>query len=297
MKNLFGILKFSFLFLFILGLVYLFLSPFDYKISFESKNAPWLFYHISKLDNYKSEVIQEKKNTLFFNSFPSEKSNHYLAWELESINEKLTEIDVKIHIIDNPLSEKLKIIIGRSSIVSSTLDYLKTLKANMVKEESEFGWDRLEENHLNAATCLCVSVKEKISEKANEMNKNIDYLASYLPIGKKDPPRLYINSINLHQQMINFDLCFKIPENYILPALKSSDIFVKKQPMIKGLSQTFYGNYSQSHRGWFKVIQKLNHQGEKINIPAVEVFYDSPFSFKPEEKWKSILYFSTSQLN
>ena len=129
------------------------------------------------------------------------------------------------------------------------------------------------------------------------MNKNIDDLASYLPRGKKDPPRLYINSINLNEQTINFDLCFKVPEQYVLPTLESSDIFVKQHPAIKGMSQAFYGNYSQSHRGWFKAIQKLNHREKELSTPIVEVFYDSPFSFKSEAKWKSILYFSTAELN
>ena len=273
------------------------MAPFDYKISFESNNAPWLFYHISKLDNIESKVLKAEKNSLIFKSVPSEKISHYLVWELESIHQELIKIDVKIHIVDNPLTEKFRIITGNSSIVSSTINYLKKLKKKLAEEELQFRWDRLEENHLDTASCLCLTIEDKISEKANGMNRNIDYLASYLPKGKKDPPRLYINSINLNQQTINFDLCFKVPEHYVLPPLESNDIFVKEQPAIKGLAQAFYGNYSQSHRGWFKAIQKLNHLEKELSTPAAEVFYDSPFSFKPEEKWKSILYFSTSELN
>ena len=112
--------------------------PFDYKISFESNNAPWLFYHISKLDNIESKVLKAEKNSLIFKSVPSEKISHYLVWELESIHQELIKIDVKIHIVDNPLTEKFRIITGNSSIVSSTINYLKKLKKKLAEEEMQF---------------------------------------------------------------------------------------------------------------------------------------------------------------
>lgn len=74
-------------------------------------------------------------------------------------------------------------------------------------------------------------------------------------------------------------------------------LFVKEQPAIKGYAQAFFGNFSQSHPRWFKTIQKLEILEKQIQFPAVEVFYDSPFSFSPENEWKSILYLSTSQRN
>lgn len=276
---------------------YFTLLPFDYKITFKSTNAPWLFYHIIQLNQQEVTLIKQGENELAFESKPKEDSNYRLVWNMQSLENEETSVEVEVHFTQNRISEKMKILLGQSHAVNQTLDELKKLTDGLVTESSQYRWDTLQEDQIGSASCLCKSIESKISEKANQMNKNIDGIARYLPIGKKDPPRLYINDMDLEEQTIQFDFCFPLPKKYELPELKDETLFVTEQPAIKGYAQAFFGNFSQSHRGWFKAIQKLEIVEKQIQFPAVEVFYDSPFSFSPENKWKSILYLSTSQRN
>jgi len=53
-----------------------------------------------------------------------------------------------------------------------------------------------------------------------------------------------------------------------------------------------FGNYSQTFRGWFKVLERTAFLNKEIQYPIVEEFKDSPFSGTPDTEWESILYFS-----
>ena len=125
---------------------------------------------------------------------------------------------------------------------------------------------------------------------------NIDLLNSYLINGNKSSPVLYINSLNLEEQTIDFDFCFPVNDNYVYKG-KDSTLYVDQKPPIKGKSQSFFGNYSESHRGWFKAIQRLEIRKEKLDFPFLEKFYDSPFSNLDDLNWHSEIYFSVKHTN
>ena len=251
---------------------YFTLLPFDYKITFKSTNAPWLFYHIIQLNQQDVTLIKQGENELAFESKPKEDSNYRLVWNMQSLENEETSVEVEVHFTQNRISEKMKILLGQSHAVNQTLDELKKLTDGLVTESSQYRWDTLQEDQIGSASCLCKSIESKISEKANQMNKNIDGIARYLPIGKKDPPRLYVNDMDLEEQTIQFDFCFPLPKNYELPELKDETLFVTEQPAIKGYAQAFFGNFSQSHRGWFKAIQKIGNCGETNTVPCGRSF-------------------------
>ena len=145
-------------------------------------------------------------------------------------------------------------------------------------------------NVLPAQTCLCTSITSRIEDKADEMNKNISILSKYLPKGKKSPPRLYINHLDLISQSLKFDFCFPVEMDTTIEVEENS-IFVTFKPEIRGEAISFYGNYSQTHRGWYSYMH--TYLGNKPpELPFVEVFYDSPFGGIEQTKWKSKAYFN-----
>ena len=95
---------------------------------------------------------------------------------------------------------------------------LKSLKAIVINsflshlqlDDKNYKWEKPHQASFPQATCLCQKVNTKISEKANQMNRNIDALSFYLPKGEKSP-LLYINRLDLKKQTIEFDFVFKFP--------------------------------------------------------------------------------------
>ena len=103
-------------------------------------------------------------------------------------------------------------------------------------------------------------------------------------------PRLYINSIDFNSLTMNFDLYFPLidtPENEIL-----SPVFIKSYDAISCYMYDFYGNYSKTNFGWFQMLKEAYLNGEKIEFPMAEVFYDSPFSGGDDKNWKSQTFFN-----
>jgi len=160
---------------------YFTLLPFDYKITFKSTNAPWLFYHIIQLNQQEVTLIKHGENQLAFESKPKEDSNYRLVWNMQSLENEETSVEVEVHFTQNRISEKMKVLLGQSHAVNQTLDELKKLTDGLVTESSQYRWDTLQEDQIGSASCLCKSIESKISEKANQMNKNIDGIARYLP--------------------------------------------------------------------------------------------------------------------
>ena len=270
---------------------YLFGVSFAYKISFKTENAPWFVYHsLQKQTDVVLDTTTEDQ--LRFSTHLSDKKTR-LEWSFTTAPGQPTKAEVYVFPEGQMLSEKLRVIIGQSKKVHEALAMVETFYRAMQSSANKYRWESPEKGELSASRCLCQKVNTTISKKANQMNRNIDALSFHLPKGEKSPPRLYINSIDLAQQTLSFDFCFQVPDDFVFQG-EDPFLFVTDKPAVQGQKQTFYGNYNESHRSWFNVIQAVQHQGKTLSFPMVEVFYDSPFSETNDVNWRSELYFDTN---
>ena len=268
--------------------IYVFLIPFTYKINFKTKNAPWFIYHTLQKENEIS-FLDNKKEDFRFTYFSKDKATRF-EWKLTTKSDQLTQAEVYVFSLKNKWLEKFYVIFGSSTIINEAIEFVTVFYRNLQLDDKNYKWEKPLQASFPQATCLCQKVNTKISEKANQMNRNIDALSFYLPKGEKSPPLLYINRLDLKDQIIEFDFCFQVPQGY---EYKGEDkrLFVDKKSMINGQKQTFYGNYNESHRSWFNLFQRFSNQTKKLNFPMLEVFYDSPFSETNDVNWRSELYF------
>ena len=86
------------------------------------------------------------------------------------------------------------------------------------------------------------------------------------------------------------DFCFSIKNTNIESV--SDPFFIKNFPSFEGYVCDFSGNYNKSHRGWFQLLKQVEMQNEKIVIPIVEIFHDSPFSSTDDKTWLSQTFFN-----
>ena len=288
MKHLKLIILSLFFLLISAGVIYIFFIPFTYKINFKTKNAPWFIYHTLLKENKISFLDNDKEDFRF--TYSSKDKSIRFDWELTSKSYQHTQVEVYVFSLKDKWLEKLYVIFGNSTIINEAIESLKLFYHNLRLDDKNYRWGKPQRASFPQFTCLCQKVKSKISEKANQMNRNIDILSFYLPKGEKSPPLLYINNLDLKQQIIEFDFCFKVPKGYEYKG-EDKHLFVDIKSEINGQKQTFFGNYNESHRSWFNLIQRLSNQRKKLNFPIVEVFFDSPFGESSDVNWRSELYF------
>lgn len=288
MKHLKLIILSLFFLLISAGVIYIFFIPFTYKINFKTKNAPWFIYHTLLKENKISFLDNDKEDFRF--TYSSKDKTIRFDWKLTSKSNQHTQVEVYVFSLKDKWLEKLYVIFGNSTIINEAIESLKLFYHNLRLDDKNYRWGKPQRASFPQFTCLCQKVKSKISEKANQMNRNIDILSFYLPKGEKSPPLLYINNLDLKQQIIEFDFCFKVPQGYEYKG-EDKHLFVDIKSEINGQKQTFFGNYNESHRSWFNLIQRLSNQRKKLNFPIVEVFFDSPFGESSDVNWRSELYF------
>lgn len=268
--------------------IYVFLIPFTYKINFKTKNAPWFIYHTLQKENEIS-FLDNKKEDFRFTYFSKDKATRF-EWKLTTKSDQLTQAEVYVFSLKNKWLEKFYVIFGSSTIINEAIEFVTVFYRNLQLDDKNYKWEKPLQASFPQATCLCQKVNTKISEKANQMNRNIDALSFYLPKGEKSTPLLYINRLDLKEQTIEFDFCFQVPQGYEYKG-EGKNFFVDNKSEINGEKQTFFGNYNESHRSWFNLFQRFSNQTKKLNFPMLEVFYDSPFSETNDVNWRSELYF------
>lgn len=270
-------------------LFYFFLIPFDYQVRFSTHNAPWLIYHLVEINQDNVQLIEEEEGHLLFTARPKATTAGYeYTWEVKREEQK-TYVQVKAMFTTHRWKEKISFLFGQSNHVKSILLDIRSFTKELGNTSKEYRWESPVEGVLPGADCLCTTLNARIEDKASKMNQNISLLSSYLPKGKKTPPRLYITDLNLEQQEITFDFCFPL-EKQIYKAIEDKSLFITFKPEIIGKKIKFYGNYSQTHRAWYSYLADTP-QLESLKLPFTEVFYDSPFGGVEQTKWESETYF------
>ena len=277
------------------AIIYFGLMPFDYKVHFKTNNTPWIIYHFIEINHESTQFIGQKENHLSFSSRPKDEATYHYVWHLAQDNEGKTKVEVNAVFTKNRFFEKIAMLFGESVQVKAIINELNSFNLKLSETSKDYRWEQPLQATLLGQTCLCASITSRIEDKANEMNKTISFLSSYLPKGKKPPPRLYINEIDLIAQTMRFDFCFPL-EKGTLTNVDDNSLFITFKPKIFGEVTSFYGNYSQTHRGWYDYMAKYTNN-LKPKLPIVEVFYDSPFGGIEQTKWKSEIYFSINKSN
>jgi hypothetical protein len=211
-------------------------------------------------------------------------------WSIKPVDLNKTSVTIAVNFLEERIVEKLKIIIDQSDRTKASIEYIRNFNKELNKDLNEFQIDSIVSGKLEASRCICYKIDSFIDDKANQMNKNIDALASYIPKDKKSPPRIYIYEIDKISQQMKSDFCFPISNTNIESV--TAPFFIKNFPSFEGYVYDFRGNYNKSHRGWFQLLKKVEMQNEKIVFPIVEIFHDSPFSSTDDKTWLSQTFFS-----
>ena len=256
--------------------------PFSFQYSFKTQQNPYSV--LTEMEGVLN--ISEQKGVLHFKQTPLNLSHVEIAWELKPL-ENGTSIQSQFIYTKNKFLNNLKFWFG----INDDFKTFKTLNLEVRKKLNNlstlFSLGNIAEDTYQIKSCICKSFTSKVKEKANLMNKHIDILAKYLPANKKSAPFVRIKSLDFINDVLMFDFCFKIPDNYT-PSIIENDIFVSHFNENFSKSKGFIGNYSYTYHNWATFFSNKTN----VVFPMVETYLNNPFSGSDDKKWVSKIFYN-----
>lgn len=279
---------------------YVFIKPYDYKITFETPHATGTVYStIIAWNNWKTKkepVVTTLSKTPFYNIEQElavrADSTTIMNWHFDKINDSTTKISVYLKDKEHSLWQRLKVPFSKTPFVKNSVETMRRMREGLNMHARTYKVSEITESNTPAAECVCSTVTTTLPNKANEM---IKYNAAIMLYFTKNElkfsghPILEVKDWNLEENTISYDFCFPIV-NPQKEYPKAKDIFIKTLKEKRALRATFNGNYRISDRAWFTLLDYAEANNIELEYTPVEVFYDNPHNGGNELEWKAHIY-------
>jgi effector-binding domain-containing protein len=273
---------------------YLFVKENDYTISFTVKAATgtvfqgikeWSATQLEK-ENYKIVA----KNNFDFIQQKMTKGNSQMeyTWEMVSINDSMTKVNVSIKELGHGLYNKITAPFWNTPFKEGQIKKITSLKNGLNDHISKFNYKIDGEGSSKEEFVAYISLKSVLQTKAQTMIENDGIITGFLFIHKiKIIGRPYVEVTNwdFEKETLDFNYCFPIDKNTEIIA--DTDVKFKTIPAMKGLKATYYGNMRTSDRSWFALLDYAKNNGYELNNKPLEHFYANPFDGGDELTWKT----------
>jgi effector-binding domain-containing protein len=268
----------------------------DYIISFKVKAATgtvfqgineWSALQLEKeKENYK---IVTKDNFDFIKQRMTKgKSQMEYTWEMVSINDSTTKVNVGIKEIGHGLYNKITAPFWDTPFKKAQIKKITSFKDGLNDHIAKFNYKIDGEGSSKEEFVAYLPLKSELQTKAQTMIGNDSYITGYLRINKIKiigRPYVEVTSWDFEKETLEFNYCFPIDKNskYIV----DKEIKFKTIPVVKGLKATYYGNMRTSDRSWFALLDYAKKNGYELNNKPLEHFFANPFDGGDELTWKT----------
>lgn len=275
---------------------YLFIKESDYTISFKiNTSTGTVFQGVQEWSTAQAQkdsenyVILEKKNFEFL-KYEMRKGdsefNYY--WDIKSINDSVTKIDVSIKDLNNSLYNKITVPFFKTDFKQEQIKKISEFKLGLTEHLNKFKV-KIDGEGISEATYVAyINLKSVLQEKAQSMIQNDASITGYLQrnniqiIGR---PFVEVQNWDLDSEKLDFNYCFPIEKKADFPP--SDIVKFKTLPALKGLKATYYGNFRTSDRAWFALLDYAKKNNIKLQKKVLEHFLANPFNGGNELEWET----------
>ncbi len=282
--------------LFVTAFWYLFIKKYDYEIAFKANMAPIGVYHqVKNIKSHNKKSSDEK--TLNFSDlglkqevvFDQEKV--FLDWKFKSVNDTITKINVGIISKDHSIKNRLKVLVGSSSLVKLVKEDLIQFRKTLLQYTNTFRVVIEGVAETPDIEALLVSSEIKRSGRASEMMSQNSYLYPKLianGVNRKGYPFVKIRHWDSNKDMIQMDFGVPIIYNDTLP----TDPLIKYERIKaqKALKASYFGNYRNSDEAWFALLEYARSNNIAVEKQPLEIFYNNPMQDGNEKDWKAEIF-------
>jgi effector-binding domain-containing protein len=289
------IVGFSVLF-FIFLIWYLFIKKSDYIISFDAKTATTTVFQgiqewsaLQEKEHHEKYSIVEKRNFDFIKQKIT-KGDIQLeyAWDIESINDSVTQVSVGIKEANNSIYNRLTAPFFNINFKKQQIQKITNFKNGLLDHLKKFKVKIEGEGQSEETFVAYINLKSVMQEKGQTMIGNDAAITGFLQANHiKILGRPYVEIVHWDQdkEKLDFNYCF--PINKTTKEIQDKEIKFKTLPVLKGLKATYYGNFRTSDKAWFALMDYAKRHGYKLQNKALEHFLANPFNGGDELQWET----------
>ncbi len=273
---------------------YLFVKPYDYRVTFIAKTFPGAINQTVKLWNETLEnpqpILQEDLEN-FTQRISLGDSTYTYKWKISPITDSTSRIRVYIRDVDHSLANKIKIPFMETDFEKGVKKTLTAFHSDLTQHISEFKVTILGEAAYPDSFCACISLKGTLFEKALGMMQSYPLFTSILPdngVIANGLPFIEITNWNQANDSIQYNFCTPIVASNNLPS--NPEIKFKTFSGKTALKAIYNGNYITSDRAWFALQDYAKKNDIEVIPHPIEVFYNNPNAGGNEINWKAEIY-------
>lgn len=287
-----------FLFLSLVGVIallwYLFITPYDYKVTFSVKTFPGTINQSIKLW---SKSLDDSKliNQVSINSIEQQlKAGDYTytyKWEMNLINDSTSKVIVYITEPENSLINKISIPFVDTEIEqhakNNVTDFYDRLNEHLDKIKVKVeGVSEVERSY-----CVYIPLTTTQVGKARGMMDYYSFLSSFIldnGIQTDGFPFVEVTNWDMAHDSIEFNFGFPITKTDTLPTNKL--LKYKWLEQTKAIKATYNGNYITSDRAWYALLHYAEKNGLEAIPKPMEIYHNNPNFDNNEKEWRADIY-------
>ena len=268
----------------------------DYCISFKVKGATgtvfqgvqeWTAARLIK-DKEKYTFIEKQNFGFIKQRMEKEQVTMEYMWEINSINDSVTEVNVSIKDLNNSWYNKITVPFFNTDFKKEQIAKITDFKKGLEDHLKNFKVIIDGESLSTAVYVAYISLESPLQRKAQNMIGSDAMITGFLynnNIEITGKPYLEITKWDLDSEALQFNYCFPVARNGKI--VNDNNIKFKTIPAFRGLKATYYGNFRTSDRAWFALIDYAKKRNIKLKYQVLEHFLDNPFNGGDELKWET----------
>jgi effector-binding domain-containing protein len=275
---------------------YLFIKKSDYCISFKVKTASGTVFQginewaalrqSTKNESYR--IIEIENFSFIKQSMTKDKINLEYIWEINAVNDSITEVKACIKDVNNSIYNRLTVPFFETDFRKNQIEKITDFRNGLNKHLESFKV-KIEGVGISQETVVAyISLKSVMQEKARAMIANDAIITGYLQrnnIKITGKPFAEIQNWDLDKETLDFNYCFPIaPDTRFI---ENDLVKFKTIKAVKGLKATYYGNFRTSDRAWFALLDYAKRQGYDLVYQPLEHFLANPFNGGDESTWET----------
>jgi effector-binding domain-containing protein len=273
---------------------YLFILPYDYKVTFSVKTFPGTVNQSIKLWNNtldSAKIINQISISSLEQQLKVGNHTYSYKWEMNMINDSTSNVKVYISEPENSLINKISI----PFVATEIEQYAK-------KNVTEF-YDRLNEHldkikvkvegvsEIERTYCIYIPLTTTQIGKARAMMNYYSLLNSFIMrngIQTNGLPFVEITNWDIGSDTIKYNFCYPIIKTDTLPNLELLKYkWLEHTTAIKAI---YNGNYITSDRAWYALMYYAEKHGIEVINKPIEVYHTNPNFGGNEKEWQADIY-------
>lgn len=273
---------------------YLFLKPQDYQVNFKAKAIPGTIFETVKAWNQGFDSVvsvdyispSHFKQTILVND-----SVHVYEWEINSVHDSLSEVQVNIKDAEHSVSNRLTVPFSDTNFEKGSRKLLLDFNSLLNEHTKGFNVSIEGEAEIFSSFCACVTLNTTPENKAKGMMANYNSLNAILlanEVQLNGPPFVEVLDWDLENNLLSYNFCNPIIRSEKLP--NHPDIEYKRIFSKNAIKAVYHGNYITSDRAWYALLDYANKNNIPVEKKPIEVFHNNPNMGGNELEWTTEVF-------